>query len=98
MLFVSQPVVARTQRRLPARLSGRRACPDSLLKSDLFSTLARDCNSRHSSSSGSTTEDPTDLPDCDASSVAARHLHADTHLSTISVTRSGRATFLAPLG
>src|SRR5262245_57698037 len=97
MLFVSQPVVVRTQRRLPARRSGHRVGPDSFLGFRFFSTLVRDCNNRRSSSSESIKEGPNDLPDCDVSSVAARHLHVCTQSATICITRSGRATFPAPL-
>src|SRR4030095_4865371 len=98
MLSVSRPVVVHTQRRLPARRSASRVGPDALLGFGFFSTLARGCNNRHSSSSESITEGPSDPPDCDASSVAAHHLHSGTHSATLCVTRSARAIFPAPLG
>src|SRR6185369_13677202 len=98
MLSVSQPIVVRKQRRLPARRSEHRVCPDSLLGFGFFSTLARNCNSQHSFSSGSIIEGPNDLPDYDASSAAARHPHSGTQPATLFVIRSARATFPAPLG
>src|SRR5262249_22845961 len=97
MLSVSQPVVVHTQRRLPARRSGHRVCPDFLLGFGFFSTPARDGSNPHSSSSESITEDPNDPLDCDASSVAARHPHSGNQRATLCVIRLGRAAFPAPL-